>query len=280
MIGPASTLGLAFAVFMTMSNVTAAEPLRMTFNGRVEPSRTVIVANHLDGVVDEVRFTGGEDVTAGDVLFVIDPKEFRIALAAAEADLAAAEATLRLAEDDTAREAELRARGTGSRVAALRAEVSRDVARAERDRRQAAREAAALALDRAFIEAPISGRISPPRVAEGAFVEAKAGTALATISVVDPVRVAYAVPYADRVAALDAAGVATARELFERVTVQIVQPSGETYPYVGRPIFESASADPQTGTLTTWATVPNPDGRLVPGIPVSVHATIETVPPR
>ncbi len=249
---------------------------RMIFEGRVEPSRTVVVANHVDGVVEDLHFMGGESVAAGDLLAEIDTRGFAIALTAAHAALAEAEATLRLAQDDAERQSELLSRGTGPRVAALRAAVARDIAAAQRDARQADVDAAILALERARVNAPIGGTISPPRVAEGSFVEAEAGTALAEIVVLDPVRVAYHVPYAERSRALASAGVATPAELFERIDLTLTLPSGEVHPHAGRPVFESAAIDPGTETLTVWGLFPNPARTLVPGLGVNVTATIRT----
>ncbi|WP_075223286.1 efflux RND transporter periplasmic adaptor subunit [Acuticoccus yangtzensis] len=198
------TVALSLAL-VAVPVATFAEPA-MRFSGRVEPSRTVVIANHRNGVVEDLHFTGGEKVAAGDLLAVIDPREYEIALRIAQAALAEADAELRFAEDDASRQAELLARGTGSRVAALRADIARDTAAAQRDRRRAEVDAALLALERTSVNAPIGGTISPPFVIEGSFVEAKAGTVIATL---DPVRVAYQVSYAERERALAAIGAAT-----------------------------------------------------------------------
>lgn len=256
---------------LALSAAATADPA-MRFPGRVEPSRTVVVANHVSGVVENLRFSGGEQVAAGDVLALIDPREFEIALQVARAALAEAEAVLRLAEDDDRRQSELLARATGSRVAALRAEIARDTAAAQRDRRRAEVDAAVLALERAEINAPIGGTISPPLIREGAFVEAKAGTALAEIVNLDPVRVAYQVSYAERTAALAMAGADSPAELFRRIDLTLTLPSGEDYPHIGRPLFESAAIDPATGALTVWGLFPNPDRTLVPALSVTVTA--------
>ncbi|MCF3935146.1 efflux RND transporter periplasmic adaptor subunit [Acuticoccus sp. M5D2P5] len=275
---------LAFAAVSVAALIDGAAadaaPRVLAFEGTVVPSRTVVVANHVNGVVEDLRFSGGEDVAAGDILALIDPAEFEIALRAAKAALAEAEAVLRLAEDDAARQTQLLSRGTGSRVATLRAEVARDTALALRDKRRAEEDAAALALSRTQVSAPIDGAISPPRVTEGAFVEAKAGTALAEIVVLDPIRVAYRVPYADRTRALALAGAADPAELFERIRLDITLPSGARYPHAGRPLFESAAIDPSTDALTVWGLFANPNRTLVPGLAVTVHASIpeETLP--
>ncbi|MEM9010177.1 MAG: efflux RND transporter periplasmic adaptor subunit [Pseudomonadota bacterium] len=246
----------------------------LRFDGRVEPLQRVIVANHLDGIVDEVLFSGGETVAAGDVLIVIDPKSFEIAVDRAGAALAEAEAELRLAEDIAARAAELLARGPGTEVAKIQAELARDAAAARVAAYQAELANAVLDLDRTRIEAPISGQIGRPLVAPGTFVEAEAGTELGEIVTLDPVLVAYAVPWSDRVAAMQATGSETIEELFEQIVLTLTLPSGAAYPHEGQPRFESAEIDRENGALTTWGEFPNPDGLLVPGLAVGVLAHI------
>ena len=265
---------LPIALALVIAPAVAFADAMVRFRGLVEPSKTVNVANHVKGVVRELRFSGGEDVTAGELLALIDPREFEIAVRSAQAALAEAEAALRLADDDRRRQAELLARSTGSRVAALRSDVSYEVAAAKRDMRRAELDGAKLALERARVHAPISGTISVPRVTEGAYVEAKAGTALAQIATLDPVRVAYQVTYAERSQAMAMAGVETPTELFERIELTLTLPSGEAYPHAGRPLAESATIDPATGALTVWGLFPNPDRTLVPFLAVSVTSSL------
>ncbi|WP_157982292.1 efflux RND transporter periplasmic adaptor subunit [Oceanicella sp. SM1341] len=273
---PLRTAALAAAAFLAGSGAAPAQApdWEGTFEGRVEPSRTVVVANHVNGVLETLRFAGGEQVEQGALLAVIDAAEFEIALRMAQAALAEAEAALQLAIDDAGRQTELTSRGTGSRVAAEQAEAGRRSASALRDLRRAEVDAARLALERARINAPISGVISPPMVSEGAFLETKAGTRLAEILVLDPVRVAYLVPYGQRNTALAAAGLRSPAELFERIELTLLLPSGEEYPHAGRPHFESAAIDPDTDTLVVWGRFPNPDRLLVPGLGVRVRATL------
>ena len=268
------TLALSFAL-IAVPIATSAEPA-MRFSGRVEPSRTVVIANHLNGVVEDLHFTGGEEVAAGDLVAVIDPREYKIALRIAQAALAEADAALRFAEDDASRQSELLARGTGSRVAALRADIARDTAAAQRDRRWAEVDAARLALDRTGVKAPIGGTISPPFVIEGSYVEAKAGTKLAVIATLDPVRVAYHVSYAEREQALATSGAATPADMFANIDLTLTLPSGDTYAHKGRPLFESAAIDPETDRIVVWGVFPNPDRTLVPNLPVSVTAVFKT----
>src|SRR5215467_13812821 len=51
-----------------------AAPLTIEANGVVEPLQTVTVAAQVGGTIDSVEFQEGEDVTAGQVLFRLDPR--------------------------------------------------------------------------------------------------------------------------------------------------------------------------------------------------------------
>lgn len=265
---------LALALAALASAAAAQEPLGFEFAGIVEPAAAVAVSPRLDGIVEEVRVGGGEMVAEGEVLFVMDDDAFAIALDAARAALDEARARLTLAEDDAARQRDLLARGTGSRVSALEAEAGLAVARAAVAAREAELARAELDLSHTRILAPIAGRVSRPVVSPGAFVEAEAGSILAEIVQQDPVLVAYAVPFESRLAALAEAGTSDPREMFERVTLRLVLPGGAPYAHAGVPRFESARIEAASGTLTTWALFPNPEGVLVPGLPVTVRSTL------
>ena len=266
-LAPAASVAIAVA-----SAAYAGSPL--VFDGRIEPEQRVVVANHLSGAVEAVLFRGGEAVSTGDLLVVMDSDGLQIAVRTAEAVVAEAAATLREAEDAAAREEDLLGRGIGTRARALEADVARDVAQARLDAAQAVLDGARLDLRRARIVAPITGRIGRPLVFPGAYVEAIAGTALAEIVSVDPVLVSYAVPYEARMQAMAEAEADTVPALFAKITLSLELPDGALYPEAGHPKFESASIDPATGMLTTWAEFPNPKGVLVPGLSARVHASI------
>lgn len=258
----------------------AAEPLTLTFAGVVEPRQRVAVANQITGVIDKVLIVAGQHVEKGTPLFELDAEPFRIDVATARADLDEARARLRLAEDVSARQSRLAERGSGAEARATQATIEVDAARAAVARQESALARAELALERTRIAAPITGIVGRPRVAPGAFVEAEGGTILGEIVQIDPILVAYRVPYEDRQRALAKAETTAPREMFERIRLSLVLPSGGTYAHAGKPMFESAEIDRETGMLTTWAEFPNPDGILVPGLNVKVlseiHAASET----
>jgi multidrug efflux system membrane fusion protein len=62
-------------------------PLQLRSVGRVESPASVVLRPQVEGPIVEVRFTEGDEVTAGDVLLRIDDRPFQAELRAAEANL-------------------------------------------------------------------------------------------------------------------------------------------------------------------------------------------------
>src|SRR5207245_8863214 len=57
-----------------------AVPFEIPATGTAEPVQTVTVQSQVTGVLTHVTFHEGDDVTAGQVLFAIDPRPFEAAL--------------------------------------------------------------------------------------------------------------------------------------------------------------------------------------------------------
>ncbi|MEM6974118.1 MAG: efflux RND transporter periplasmic adaptor subunit [Pseudomonadota bacterium] len=263
---------LILAVMIATPPGVRAEPL--VLDGRVEPSRAAVVSTRLDGVVAEVLFEEGEAVEAGQPLILLDPVDAELALAVAEAELARAEAEMTGATRNAARQEALFERGVAAdavvgpaRTRKAAAEAGLQLARAERDR-------AALDLKRAVIRAPLSGVISAPAVVIGQFLEAEAGPPLATIAVLDPVVVAYPIPYADRLRSLADSGAATVEALLARVTLSLILPGDRRFGATATPDRASPIVDAANGTVTVRATFENPDRLLRPGMAVTVLSEI------
>jgi membrane fusion protein (multidrug efflux system) len=272
-----SGVGVALAIMLPIA-AHAADPLTLDLQGIVEPRERVAIANQVTGVVSKVLVVAGQHVEKGDLLFEIDPEPFSIDVATAKADLEEARARLRLADDVFSRQGRLAERGVGAEARATQSAIEVDVARAVVARQESALARAELALKRTRIVAPLAGTVGKSKIAPGAFVEAEGGTVLGEVVQVDPILVGYRVPYEDRQRSLEKAKAKTSRALFENISLKLILPSGATYAQSGRPIFESAEIDRETGDLTTWAEFPNPDGTLLPGLKVKIISDIHSTP--
>ena len=84
--------------------VTVAKPLVQNlkewrdFTGQFQAQESVEIRARVSGYLESVNFTDGQLVKKGDLLFVIEPRPFEIALNSAKAQLSQAQAELELAE--------------------------------------------------------------------------------------------------------------------------------------------------------------------------------------
>ncbi|HEX9426194.1 MAG TPA: efflux RND transporter periplasmic adaptor subunit, partial [Candidatus Polarisedimenticolia bacterium] len=87
--------------------IKTSVPIRIEAIGTVEPYSTVAIKAQIGGVLQRVQFREGQDVRAGDMLFVIDPRPYQAALQAAQAALARDTAQMQTAKQDAARYTDL-----------------------------------------------------------------------------------------------------------------------------------------------------------------------------
>ena len=262
------------AVFFLLCAAAPALAEPLSFEGRVEANRKAELSSRLDGVVADVLFTGGENVSAGTPMILLDTEDIELSVATAQAQVSRAEAAYALAQRDAQRTLVLENRGIATEVRADTAEAALKDAAAQLDVARITLRRAELDLRRSVIRAPIDGFAGRPNVALGAFVEAESGAALGEIVQIDPALVAYRVPYAVRLESMAQSGSDTIEALFEQIELTIRTTGGWIYPHGARPDFASTSIDPNDGTLTVWATFPNPNAVLRPGMSVTVLSEI------
>jgi RND family efflux transporter MFP subunit len=154
------------------------EPL--TRDGRVRAD-VVPIAPDVSGLVTDVRVHDNEIVKTGQVLLVIDPSRYRIAL-----DLADADVEKQKAEFNEAKREDRRNRSMPDVVATESTEqgLARvDQLRAGLKQAEAARALAALNLERTLVRAPVDGTVSNVDLQPGVYLNAgKAAMALVSAS--------------------------------------------------------------------------------------------------
>ncbi|MDF2234106.1 efflux RND transporter periplasmic adaptor subunit [Albimonas sp. CAU 1670] len=248
------------------------------FEGRIEARSSAVVASGRDGKVVEILFSGGEAVKAGDPLIRLDDAFQALNLEIAAAEARAARARARLAAAEATRMQELGRRDVASAARIDAAQAEAEVAAAQAERAAAAEAAARLTLERSVLRAPLAGRIGRPLVAVGAFVEAAAGPPLAEIVALDPVVVAYAVPYDARLATLKEAGSRDLAAVLARISAVVSAADRALVSGPVRPDSTEATVDPATGAMTVRALLPNPDELFRPGMRVVVTSTLGPAP--
>lgn len=233
--------------------------------GRLQAWRTAQVRARVEGIIEKRQFVEGSDVSAGTLLYQIDPRTYQTAFDAAKADVAAA----RLLVERYRPLLEIKAVS----------QQEYDTAEARLKQAEAALAKAQLDLENTRVPAPISGRIGRSMVTEGALVGRGEATPLTTIEQIDPIYANFTQSGADLAALRDAVKSGRWKEA-DRAKVQLVLENGSVYSLPGKLLFSDLAVDPNTGAVSMRAQFPNPGRELLPGMFVRVRfpqATAEGV---
>ena len=237
-------------------------------SGHTSASARVQVRPQVTGTVLQRQFEEGTDVRAGQVLYRIDPLTYQVAFNSAKAALSLAEA-IELA-------ARVGARRPGDPQAIKQPDDDTDPAY---EQAQADVATAHAALDKArselaatLVRAPISGRIGRSTVTTGDVVVANEATPLATVLQIDPIYVELIASSTDILRLKQElssgdhqqTGVAPGR-------VGLRLPDGSVYAHAGQLQFSEGPALDGTDSVTVRGVFPNPEGLLLPGMPVRVQ---------
>jgi len=237
-----------------------------SFSGHIEAIDMVELRPRVSGYLEQVHFTEGGLVEKDDLLFSIDAREYRAAADSARADVARAQTRVDLAQTEVAR---------ADKLAAVKAISAEEVeqrrgellqARADLKAAQARVTQAQLNVDFSSIRAPISGRIGAAMIKPGNLVQA-GQSVLTTLASVDPVYVSFEGDERVylRYQSLAREGLRpSSRDARNPVKVGLSDDAG--YPLTGEMVFVDNQLDPRTGSIRARALLPNPDGRLTPGL--------------
>ena len=232
------------------------------FAGRIEAVNKVELRARVEGFLDKVLFTEGQDVRAGDLLYRIEKVQLQAAVEEAEGSLHIAEAMETNARLDHNRHLDLVKRQYTPQSVLDRARADLDSATGKVKQAQAALTRARANLDYADIRSPIAGRIGRTSYTEGNLLNPASGI-LATIVSQDPVYVLFPVSMRD----LEAIREARRKEDggFAKIDIRLRLANGEDYPLQGIWNLTDPQVDEATDSLMMRATIANPDRILVDG---------------
>jgi multidrug efflux system membrane fusion protein len=248
-------------------------PILRSGIGTVAATFSVTVKARVDGQLDSVGFTEGQDVKKGQVLARIDPRTFQAALLQAQAQRAKDQAALANARVDLQRYSTLLAQdaATQQQVDTQKATVAQLQAGIQSD--DAAINTAQVQLGYTTITAPIAGRVGARLVDPGNIVHAADTTGLVVINQIDPITVVFTLPE-DAVQDINRAQAATRKPLLAQATAR----SGGELLGVGTLTLVNNQIDTASGTVQLKALFPNPQRNLWPGQYVNVRLTLGTRP--
>jgi membrane fusion protein (multidrug efflux system) len=251
--------------------VTVAEgdvTLTTDLSGRTTPYAVAEVRPQVSGLILQRLFKEGTTVKAGQALYQIDPAPYQAARDQAAAQLASSQATLVSAKAKAERYERLFQSQAISNQDMDDAHASALQAEAGVQQAAATLKTADINLGYTRIKAPITGTAGRSSVTPGALITTNQADPLTTIWRLDPIYVDIT-ESATRIMQLRQA-MATGSVQAAAADATVTLDDGTQYAHVGRVEFSETAVDPATGSVTIRATIPNPDGLLLPGTFVRV----------
>ena len=232
-----------------VTTIVAAQetwPSTLTAIGTVAPVHGVTVSADLPGVIDRIAFDSGHAVHEGDVLAVLDTRQERAQLAAADA------------QRDLARLNYDRMQGLLNEKVISRAEFDQATA----DQRQAEAKMGEInaTIARKTIRAPFAGVLGIRRVNLGQYLSG--GDPLVTLESLNPIYVNFGVPQQ------------SAGEMRPGRSVRATTDGPTPIDAAGRVTAIDSVVDEKTRNVQVQATFANGDGRLRPGMFVQTEIAL------
>ncbi len=221
-------------------------PATMALIGTMEAVQGVTVSADLPGIVARINFDSGKSVRAGDVLVELDTRQER-------AQLASLEAQRDLARVNFGRMQRLVNEGVISRM-------DYDQATAQQKATEANVAEIRATIERKTIRAPFSGILGIRQVNLGQYLSA--GQGIVPLQSLNPIYVNFGVPQQT------AAQVHVGRAL--RVTKEDLPSTA----FSGRVTAVDSVVNEATRNVQIQATLPNPEGKLRPGMFVQVEVVL------
>ena len=233
-------------------------PVYLTGIGNVQALYSVLVRSRVDGTLDSVNFTEGQEVKKGDLLAIIDPRPYQAALDQVSAQKTKDEATLANARLDLQRYSHLVRNQFASQqqVDTQQAMVAQQEAAVKAD--EAAIETAALNLSFTHIVSPLDGRVGLRLVDPGNLIHANDAGALVIVTQVHPITVVFTLPEAELPRIMDARRAGPVRVLAYTSDHKTRLSEGEL-------LTLDNAIDMASGTIKLKAQFLNADNRLWPG---------------
>lgn len=257
---------LVYALCVSVVSLTAfgtfyyAGHTKLRLTGIVDANQ-VILSSQLDGRINKLLVSDGQDVKQGDVIATIDERVLQADFEAAQANYAEIVASRKQQDDVASRSSKLVTSGVVSFQVAEGDKRQLEALRAKETAAAKAVDAAKTRLNYTKIYAPTNGRISTTVAREGEFVSS--GNAIAIMTDLSQTWVYVWLPetYADDIMVSDA--------------FPVTMPGGTQLN--GQVIAKAAEADFATQrdtdgekrdirTIRIKLQIPNADGRFVPGM--------------
>ncbi|MBR1681560.1 efflux RND transporter periplasmic adaptor subunit [bacterium] len=233
--------------------------------GRIVSVSRINVVARISGYLIKAYFKEGDYVKKGQVLFEIEPHEYKLAVEKAKANLNNSQAQLTYYEKQLVRARELVKQDYIAKAKYDETLAQRDSYKAQVDLNKSAYEDALRNLSYTKVIAPVDGQVGMIHITVGNYVTAQSG-ALTTINSIDPIYVSFPMDTKnyEELVRVD-------KDPFVKRKVDLYFPSGSKYEHIGTQDFHDNNVDETTGSIMMRATFPNPNGELINGDYASVY---------
>jgi len=263
--------------------VTVAQPIVqeitdfLEFTGTLHASEKVKINARVSGVLQSMHFVPGTIVDKGQLLFVIDPREYETDLQAAKAELSSAHAELKRSETEYNRAKTLHKKNAGSESDVVKWRGEMEVAKASIKRAEAKVDRVQLTLSYTQVTAPIRARIGRDHVDVGNLVGEGEATFLTDLTRYDPMYVYFDLNERDLLTimslyrkSLKEKGIDPRISGAENADIALFLglSDEEGYPHEGLFEFGESGLDTDTGTVQLRGVFENPEipPKLIPGL--------------
>lgn len=247
---------------VTAQAVLKPAPLFIKTQGQIDTAQSVTIQPQISGIIKTIAFTQGQMVTAGQLLFQLDPTTYQANLDMAKANLAKDQAQLVIAQNNALRYQSLLKTGYASPqdYEQFKAQWDAQLNIVKSD--QANIKQMQAKLDYTHIIAPLSGKTGNVIVKVGDLVQPSGTQPLVTINQLQPVLVNFSVSQQYLPSLM--------HYQQQPLTTMVYSEDNKELLDTGKLTFIDNAVDPNSGTLLLKATLPNQHNTLWPGETVSV----------
>lgn len=259
---PAPTVSVTAAHVRQHDVATVLEGL-----GTVTPLNTATIRTQVQGTLESIDFTEGQQVKHGDVLAKIDSRVYEAQVDQAEAALARDQASLKNAKTNLSRTQPLADRGVATQqlLDTQNSQVAQGEGIVAADK--AALKAAQTQLSFTTITAPFDGVTGILRVDPGNIVQSSDPNGLVVLTQLQPIAVIFTLP---------SSAISEVRKALASGEASVDAYDGQNKQKLdhGSLMLIDNQVDSSTGTVQLKASFPNAKKNLWPGSFVNVHLTV------
>jgi RND family efflux transporter MFP subunit len=244
----------------------------------VAVNSTTLIAR-VAGFIQEIDYKDGDEVQAGQRLFLIEPQPYQLALQQAQAGQVSAEAAANQSGAELKRQQNLLSQKVISASSADQAAAAAAVDEAKQQQSAVDVKQAELNLSFTEVKAPFAGIVTARQVSIGQFVGGGGTSELATVVQLNPIYVNFNV--SERAVQLIRAEMekrGLTNQDLRKIHVDVGLQSETGYPHQGMLDYVSPQVSASTGTLAVRAILKNDKDALLPGYFVRVRVPLGEQP--